>query len=231
MTKTIDNKYLDRGDLFGLEYRDGLVFFSVRGYSEPRYQPYTQLGQIDPQSSLDRSFQRLEDEQGDDIIHLEKDSSSRKILHVGIGQKPAFIRRYTRYPDGGPKMSSFPNTSTPSVGDPSSYVDGDESPYGNPTDARELMIPPGFHLTFNFHNPHPNKTASPTLDIKTRLYEVEPIDPRGSQDERDAVRRIVRPGGPAPVYPVGTINNRQDYNMNDRWGVNPVPASRINTVV
>lgn len=231
MPQKIENKYLDRGDLFALKYSNGLVFFSVEGYSEPRYQPFTNLDRIDPETSLSSSFQRLEDAQRDDVLYLETDSSSHRILHVGIGQKPSFIRRYTRYPESGPKMSSFPNLSVPNVGDNTAYVDGDESPYGQPTDARELVIPPGFHLVFNFHNPHPSKTASPTLDIKTRLYDVDVLNPRGTQSEKQAIRNIIRPGSAPPIYPVGTIDSQEDFNMQGEWAVSPMSRAQLSEVL
>lgn len=231
MPSPIDDKFLERGDLFGLKYSEGLVFFAVEDYSQPRFQPYEQLGQMDPESALDSSFVRLEDDLGDDVLYLEKDSSSYKVMHTSIGQKPHFVRRYTRYPEAGPKTDSFPNLQVPSVGDNTGYVDGDESPYGNPTDSQELMVPPGIHLSFNFYNPHPSKTASATLDIKTRIYKVRVLNPNGSQDEKTAIRSIIRPGSAPPIHPVGTIDSQENFNMRSEWPVDPVSRERVEEVV
>lgn len=223
----IDEKWLSRNDIFGLEYKEGLVFVSVRGFEDSKFKPFAQLEDIEANTSLDSGFQRLNDANGDDVLHVSKSDDPMKVLHAGIGHRPAVIRRFTRYPEGEAKLRSIPNLAIPSVTDNFAYVDGRTSPYEQPTDAEELVIPPGQHLTFDFRNEDDDDDHEPILNIKMRIYEIDPINPSGAQEEKNSVRRAISPGSPIPTFPVGSLSTKTTFNMESDWEVQPHSRSRL----
>lgn len=216
----IDEKFLDSGDLFGIKYSNGYVFFRVDMWEELQYKPYN-VGSVAPQSNS--GFSRLEDNNGDDILHISKEDE--QILHAAIGMAPAHSRRFTNYPESENRLRTFPNLTVPSARSGSDYgfIDGDVSPYENPTDAAELYIPPDVHLDFDFYNPKQDRSIQPRLNIRAREYFVTPIDPERNKDE---VRRIVSPGSPMPVAPAGTPSNQFRVSSN-QWNVDTISEREI----
>lgn len=211
----IDEKFLDTGDLFGLRFSEGLIFLEVTGWQQNRYSPYNGFDAAPSKSST--GFSRLEDN-GDDILYVEK--RKKKVLHTAIGHSPSDLRRYTNYPEGEVRLRAIPNLSTPRPGDDYGYIDGNDSPYGEPSDAEELFIPPGNHLDFNFYNPG-NEPQTPIVNLKLREYNVRPLNPRNSDDQQ-AIRRIVSSGSPIPIPPAGGMDRQVDYDLAEFWGVNPI---------
>lgn len=230
MTKPIQDKFLDRNQLFGLRYKEGVVFLQVRELEDTQFKPFSGLEDIEASTSLDRGFQRLEDTNGDDILFVDSVTDKFKVIHVGIGQMPTMVRRFTRYPENSAKLRTIPNIEIPSTSDPNAYVDGFDSPYDEPTDAEELVIPPGQHLAFDFFNPDTDD-HEPILHIKMRKYVIEVLNPRGTQAEKDAIRRIIRIGSSIPIFPVGSLDNQAQFNLGKEWGVKPVEINRARELV
>lgn len=223
---SIDDKFLNQGDLFGLKYDNGYVFFEVTGWEGYKFAPFDNIGSVDPQSNS--GFQRLESD-GDDLLHVNR--KDKKVLHVGIGQSPASVRRYTNYPEGENRLRTFPNLSVPrpSSGDNFGYVDGGDTPYDEPTDAEELFIPPGVHLDFDFYNPNQNESVEPILNIKAREYNVRALDPR-NDGEANAISRIVSPGSPMPIAPVGSMDSQAELRNRAEFDVDPIPKKEIENI-
>jgi len=213
MADPIEENFMKRGDLFGLEFHEGYAFFSIESWGFNQYRPYTGLDKIGPQSGS--GFVRLEDDTGDDITYVPPNTD--KVLHVSIGQRPASLRRYTYYPENSNLLHQIPNLTSPSArgGDDYGYVDGNNTPYEDPTDAEELLIPPGVHLNHVLYNPNQNKTVRPVLNIKMREYKITHLDPN---KDKNQVKRIVSPGSPAPIYPVGTIGSQENVGAT-KWDV------------
>jgi hypothetical protein len=212
----IREKFMDEGSLFGLRFRQGYIFLEVTGWEQVKYEPFNNIGAVDSQSPT--GFDRLDDSNGDDILFVEK--GQENVIHAGIGMSPGYIRRYTNYPEGQNRLRTMPNLGIPTAGDNYGYIDGTDSPYENPTDAEELMIPPGVHLDFNFYNPD-SRQREPVLDILTRVYDVRVLNPDNSKDS-NMISRIVSPGSPMPVHPVGSTRNQKRYDLMDSWGVRPI---------
>jgi hypothetical protein len=214
--QSITDKFMDEGSLFGLKFREGYVFFEVTGWEQTKFDPFDQVGTVNSQSSS--GFQRLDDSSGDDVLFTQKGEMT--VIHAAIGMEPAFIRRYTNYPEGENRLRVLPNLGIPNSGDNYGYVDGVDSPYNQPTDAEELMIPPGTHLDFNFYNPD-NRTREPTLSIVMRLYDIRVLDYNNKKD-RDSINRVVASGSPMPIHPVGSTRNQERFSLQDEWGVAPI---------
>lgn len=221
MVESVEKRFLHRGDLFGLEFHEGYVFMAVKSWSLNQYRPYNGVGEISPEGSTDA--ERLKDDSGDDIIYM--DSGQAKVLHVSIGQRPASVRRYTYYPENAKLLHQIPNLTTSSArsGDDYGYVDGSDTPYDKPSDAEEIVVPPGVHLNFVFHNPSQNKSVKPTLNIRMREYNITFLDP---DSDRDMIKRIISPGSPMPIYNVGTLNAKENIDETD-WDVRPMRQSEV----
>jgi len=214
--ENITDKFLNEGSLFGLKFRQGYTFIEVTGWEQVKYEPFVGVGSIGPKASS--GFSRLNDPSGDDVLHVGK--GNKQVIHAAIGCEPAFIRRYTNYPEGQNRLRTMPNLGTPVSGDNYGYVDGTDSPYSDPTDAEELMVPPGTHLDFNFYNPD-SREREPVLSIMTRVYDIRVLDPSDS-DDASSIARIVAAGSPMPIYPVGSTRNQKRYKLNDEWGVQTI---------
>jgi hypothetical protein len=219
----IDEKFMNEGQLFGLRWSQGMTFLEITGWEEVKVDPLSSVGPIPADSST--SFDRL-DYSDDDVLYMDK--GEKKVIHASIGMTPGYIRRYTNYPEGEVRLRKFPNLGMPRPGDPFGYVDGSQSPYDAPTDVEELFVPPGVHLDFAFHNPD-NTETEPLLNIKTRVYDVRPLDPSDSED-RNHIKRVVTPGSPMPIHPVGSVRRQADYDIRDHWGVRPISREEAKEV-
>jgi len=217
--REIEQKFLNTGDLFALRFNQGLIFLEVTGWEQNKYAPYNNIGTVGGEDNS--GFQRLEQD-GDDILYLEK--NKLKVLHVGIGHSPAVVRRYTNYPEGENRLRSIPNLSTPRAGDDFGYIDGDESPYNAPTDAEELFIAPGQHLDFDFYNPD-TEAHEPILNMKMREYNIRALDPN-KQRNKKAIKRVVSPGSPMPIAPVGSMDRQTDYELSEFWKASTITADQ-----
>lgn len=222
--KAIDEKFLESGNLFVLKYGNGYKFFEVETWETLQFRPY-EVGEIQPGQT--EGFTKIEDVNGDDILHVEQGDDI--VLHTGIGMSPASIRRYTNFPESENRLRTIPNLSVPSArnGDDYGFVDGEDSPFSQPTDAEELFIPPNVHLDFAFHNPSPTRPESPLLNIKMRKYNVKEINPRQNPN---TVRRIMSPGGPVPVAPVGSSSN-QKRMAGQTWDIDPLSDTQVQRIM
>lgn len=216
MAKSITEKFLDQRDLFGIEWDTGYTFHEVTGWERVEYQPFEQLEDLDSGSNLSGRWSRLEDGAGDDVFHVPKDDKD-KVLHAGIGHRPASIRRYAFYPEDQSRVGKFPNLSAPSPPDDYGYVDGEDSPYENPTDAQEFILPPGVRASFDFHNPT-NLDHQPVLNILGRVYTVRVLDPEREEDANQ-IKRIASIGSPMPLYSIGTTRAKAEFDLNNEWDV------------
>lgn len=221
----IEEKFLDSGDLFVLKYNDGYIFFEVEMWEDLGYKPYDNVGSVGTQTNA--GFNRLDDPNGDDIVYI--DETDTKVLHGSIGVSPSSVRMYTNYPEGENRLRTFPNLSVPSSRNGNNYgfIDGNDSPFDEPSDSGEFMIPPGVHLDFDFYNPNQNEAVEPKLNIKVREYDVRTIDPMKNQN---VVRRAMSPGSPIPIHPVGS-NSNQTKTTGDIWDTEPLRESRINRII
>lgn len=218
--KRIEEKFLNVGDLFGLRFSEGIVFLEVTAWSQNKYSPYDGIGKLDSESAS--GWQRLEDD-GDDILYVEK--QNKKVLHTAIGQSPSHVRRFTNFPEGENRLRQLPNLDTPRPGKSFGYVDGNDSPYQEPTDVEELFIPPGTHLDFNFLNSD-TRPHEPILNIKMREYNVRALDPSNPSD-KNAINRIMSPGSPIPIANAGGMDRQINFDLQEYWSTEPISRERL----
>jgi len=223
----IREKFHDREELFGIRFEQGTVFLQVDAVEHVKFDPYEEVevdgvegAEIDPGSFA--SFQNLTHD-GDDILHIDSQSENA-IIHAAIGQYPSELRRYTNYPEAGERLGQMENLSSPrpASGSDYGYIDGRDSPLSFPSSVSEMVIPPNVNLDFAFHNPT-NKAIKPILNISTAQYKVTPLDP---SSDKDAIRRIVQPGSPMPIYDAGSRDKQIRYEL--KWGVDPLSETEVN---
>jgi hypothetical protein len=228
MSKPIDEKFLDRRDFFGLKFRDGYVFFEIEDWELIQYKPYTQLSTVTSRSNLGST--RLEDSAGDDILHMS--GNKEKIIHGSIGIDPAMMRMYTKYPEDSGTKGTWPNLTSPSSnnGNDYGYVNGQDSPFEQPTQDAELFIPPEVHLSFDFYNTDNNDDRQPVLNLRFREYDVNILNPDNSRDKRVITDRIMTPGSPVPIAPAGAISSKMSFNLEREWGVQAITRKQIDRI-
>ena len=216
--EAIKSKFLSEGDLFGIKFNQGLIFCEVQGWTQTKFDPYNDIDTVGADGST--GFQRLEYE-GDDILYVENDQ--KKVKHVALGHTPAVLRRYTNYPEGENRLRAINNLGSPVPGDDYGYVDGEDSPYQNPSDAEELWVTPNQHLDFNFYNPD-NEEHEVSVKILMREYNINTLDPTDSADQ-NAIRRIIQPGSPMPVVPAGSKERQVQFRLREFWNTEPISES------
>jgi hypothetical protein len=213
--KSISEKFLDTNDVFGLKFNNGFVFLQVEGWEQVKFAPFDSVGDIPGGSQVD--FDRLNFD-GDDVLYTEKEEL--KVKHVGIGHTPAKVRRYTNYPEAQNRLRKLANLGAPTAGDDWGYIDGEDSPYANPTDAEELWVVPGTRLDFSFYNPD-NEPTRPKLNILMREYNIRALDPTDSSN-KGAISKVISPGSPAPIGFAGSPDSQVKFELGNYWGVSPV---------
>jgi len=115
------------------------------------------------------------------ILYLDSATNSGFpwILHGSIGITPPYLLMYPRFPSGGDLYGKWPELAParPSSGDKFSYVSEKESPYDNPTDFIEYVIPPKLDISFDFYNTDSSRDAQPVLNLLFALYWFEVLTP------------------------------------------------------
>lgn len=222
--RSIVDKFLDRNDLFGIEFNDGYVFAEVDEFSESEFQPFSNFGTVPSQENLGYTVPEDPDNSDDEILYIQ--TGKQEVIHCGVGHTPAMLRRYTKYPEGGATMRKHPNLGSPvsANGHKYGYVDGEDSPYDQPTDAEELLIPPGISIAFDFYNPDPTDDHKVKANFKYRVYSIRPLKPSRHKEQ---IKRIMNPGSPMPVFSAGTADQKVRYRLGDDWGVNAMTEDDI----
>lgn len=224
MTDSIREHFLGDRDLFALRYESGLIFMEIDEYEEVVYEEFGELEDIESGTSLDGGYTRLSDSAGDDIFYVPSSGNSNTVIHAGIGIAPSQLEMFVGYPEGSRSNKQLPNLDTqPTPGANFGMVKASDSPYSHPSTFSELMVPPDQRVEFNFYNDG-DDSHEPLLNIYVRKYKVNVLDP-AQNINTDAVRRIVKPGSPAPIRTVGNYEQKAEYNMADKWGVTPVDRS------
>ena len=195
--RPIREKFLQPNYLGALVFREGFVFFRVIRRSVCRYKPYPVIDEsgniidIKPLSfEVEHTFRDPRNTERD-ILYLESsvsDDGYPWFLHGAIGIKPQFINMYLRVPQGKAIPGNFPSLDPirPASGDPIGYINSEVSPYGDPTDYAELVIPPRVHIGAEYYNTDSERSHQPVLDLYFCLYKVQIFNP-----DKETHRKII----------------------------------------
>lgn len=211
--RSIRDRFLSPGNLFGLQFNDGIIFGHVLRREPLKYKP---LRVTDESGTvLTVAAQAASDE----IVIKDPRSSTKtvlggsdlkpkwgkypQLLHGSVGVFPNNFQMYVRYPTKAGNLHGVWPTTSPQdagAGDELGNVDGDDSPYHDPTDALELVLVPGADPSFRFFNTRSSATdekadsEQPVLNAQFARYGFEILNPllRGAEVPTNAVRRAMK---------------------------------------
>jgi len=176
----IYKKFLNNNYLVAVEFREGWIFGRVIRRKVCQYKPYKVIDSsgsdvVVSASSASNEY-RFRDPRNTkvDVLHLETatDRGLFWIMHGAIGIEPEYIRMYVRIPEGQAWVGKFPSVDPirPDQGDNIGYITSNESPYENPTDFLELVIPPMVHISAMYYNTDSSKSYQPVLNLLFCIY-------------------------------------------------------------
>lgn len=176
----IEKKFLQPNYLFAMQFREGFTFGRVIRRRICQYKPYSLIDEtgatvnIAPNSA--QAELRFRDPRNKDVDILYLDTSTNSgwpwLLHGGIGIMPQYIYMYPRFPEGKEILGKFPNVDPikPSAGDLLGYVNSLKSPYEEPTDAVEYVIPPKLHIGAEYFNKDTRRAHNPVMNLLFSVY-------------------------------------------------------------
>lgn len=227
----IIKKFLQPNYLLALEFKEGFVFARVIRRRICHYKPYPLIDikgnpiNIPPSTYQEEISLRDPRNLANEILYLTRTTNAGYawIFHGSIGIKPEYIYMYPRFPSGREIPGKFPNLDPirPNAGDDLGYVSSNESPYEEPTDFIEYVIPPLQKIGFEFYNKDLNRAHQPILNILFAVYWLQILKPRmhGKLISKIASRDV-----PAAFLTVGfgdTPIELGDILMRD-WDVKPL---------
>ena len=207
----IKTKFLQRNYLFALRFEEGYVFGRVVDRGFRIYKPFVLVDSSGNPEKIDAKGHLAETRLFDprntqvDILYITDLKSPKYpwFLHGSIGISPPGVKMYMRVPEGKDIYpAKFPDADVtrPSAGHNTGYIDYDLSPYEEPTDVAELVIPPRVHVGFEFYNAN-DFAVVPKLNLMFCLYQVQFFDPTR---QRGIIRAIATRSVPAAFLTAGS---------------------------
>lgn len=232
----IREKFLQPNYLMALGYFEGWIFGRVIKRRICQYKPWPLIDSngnsidVSENSYATQGNLRFVDTRNTqrDILYLdnETDSGFAWLLHGAIGIKPQQMNMYLRFPETQNIPGKFPNIDpiVPAAGDNTGYVNGTLSPYEEPTDAAELVLPPKQHVSAEYFNKDSGPGVwnhQPVMNLLFAVYWFQPLNP---VTHAGLVSRIARREIPAAYLPIGvgdfSLNFGKDFEVS--WGVTPM---------
>ena len=227
----IRSKFLQPNYLLALEFKEGFVFGRVVRRRICRYKPYPVIdangNTVDISPSSHQTELRFRDPRNtkNDILYLDTATNAGYawILHGSIGIKPQYIYMYPKFPEGKEIPGKFPSLDPirPASGDDFGYVNSDLSPYEDPSDYVEYVIPPGLHMAAEYYNKDSSRSHQPVLHLLFSVYWIQVLKPdkHGKLISDIAARRV-----PAAFLTVGFGNTPVDLGdkLKKEWEAVPL---------
>jgi hypothetical protein len=177
----IVQKFLQPNYLFALEFKKGFVFGRVVRRRICQYKPYSVIDSngatVNISANSHQAELRFRDPRNteNDILYLDSATSRDGypwFMHGSFGIKPQQIYMYLRIPETKEIPGKFPNVDPikPTSGDSLGYINSLNSPYEEPTDYMEVIIPPKIHISAEYYNKDPALAYNPVLNILFCVY-------------------------------------------------------------
>jgi len=232
----IVEKFLLNNMLMALEFDEGFIFARIVRRRICNYKPYSLIDSagttVDIAASSTQAELWLRDSRNTkvDILYMDKttDKGFPWILHGAIGWKPHQILIYPRIPEGHDIPGKFPELDPikPSSGDLAAYYSGVESPYDQPTDFMEYVIPPKLHIGHEFYNKDSARAHNPVANILFALYHFQLFKPEktGVGPHNRIIRDIALRHVPAAFFTVGFTSSPLELGttLTDDWHAVPI---------
>lgn len=238
----IVEKFLQPNYLFAMQFREGWIFGRVVRRRICQYKPYSlvdpalpspyivNIAADSPQAEL-----RFRDPRNLDvaILYLEVTTNSGYpwFLHGSIGIMPQYIYMYPRFPEGKDIPGKFPNVDPirPSKGDLLGYVNSLKSPYEEPTDYVEYVIPPKLHIGAEYYNKDTARAHNPVMNLLFALYWFEALT---REKNARLISQIATRSVPAAFLTVGFGDFPQELGdtLKKEWAVEPMPLEEASAL-
>lgn len=227
----ITEKLLQKNFLFAAEFREGFIFGRVVRRRNCIYKPYYLIDSAGSAVTIAKSTAQAEIRFRDprnaanEILYLYTSTNNGYpwIMHGAIGMSPQWINAYPRFPEGKDIQGKFPNIDPirPSSGDDTGYIDSRLSPYDDPTDWLEIVIPPGQHLGCEYYNKDSARGYQPKLNLLFSVYWFQALttDKYSNLIKSIALRQV-----PAAFLTVGfgDVPLELGDTLTKDWGVTPM---------
>lgn len=227
----IVRKFLEPNYLLALQFREGFVFGRVIARRICQYKPWSLIDSagatVDIAASSFQAELRFRDPRNaqNDILYLDSSVNGGFpwFFHGAIGIKPQYIYMYPRFPETKEIPGKFPTCDPiqPNAGNLLGYMNSIKSPYEEPTDYVEWVIPPHIHVGAEYYNVDPNRNHNAVMNILFALYWFQPL----SQTHfSNLIRRIAAREVPAAFLKVGFGDFPHDLGttLKADWKVAPL---------
>lgn len=185
--KPITECFLKPNYLMAIEFAEGWIFGRVARRRICHYKPWRLIdsagSNVDIAASSHQAELRFRDPRNTehDILFLDATTNNGYpvILHGGIGIRPSQINMYPRMPEGKDIYGKFIEIDPihPGDGDDTAYVSWNESPYEEPTNWVEYVIPPKQHMGAEYYNKDSARAHQPVLNLLFATYWFEVLKP------------------------------------------------------
>lgn len=169
------------------EFREGFIFGRTIRRRITQYKPWPLIDSdgttIDIAASSAQAELRFLDPRNPlrDILFLDQTTNAGLpwFFHGAFGIKPQQINMYLRYPEGDIIPGKFPalDPIRPAFGDDITPINGLVSPYEQPTDYVEVVIPPLEHIASEYYNKDAARNHNPVMNLLFCLYWVQLFTP------------------------------------------------------
>ena len=229
--RPIVEHFLHKNFLMAIEFQQGFVFGRVIRRRLCHWKPYYLISStgtpvsIGPQTNQTELWFRDPRNPANDIPYLGSttDVGYPWILHGSFGITPQYINAYPRFPSGKDVSGKFPNVdpTRPALGDDTGFINELNSPYLEPSDWIELVIPPIQHLGCEFYNKDLTRTFQPKLNLQFAVYWFQALTPPVYSN---LIRSIAMRQVPAAFLTVGFADTPLDFGstLQNDWQVTPM---------
>lgn len=262
--RPIAERFFSQENYGALQFKEGFVFFRVAHRETLKFEPLAMIDEngtaltVAAQASSADITIRDPRSSNETVLGGTNMKNSRwrglpQILHGSIGIKYPFSMFLRMPAKSGALLGSWPTTTAqiPTDGDFLGNVDGDDSPYHEPTDMAENVIVPGIDLSIQLFNHRSSATDEqadverPVLALRYARYGIEILTPvkRGesvsADEKKSAMQRranqIIRNcvygkySGIFRTIPVGFGESLVDFphDVALRWGREDAPAKTL----
>jgi len=227
----IEKKFLQPNYLFAIEFSEGWIFGRVIKRRLCNYKPYSVIDangtSVDIAASSAQAELRFRDPRNtaNDILYLDTSTKAKYpwFLHGSIGIQSQYIYMYPRFPEGKTIPGKFPNVDAiqASAGNLLGYVNSLKSPYYEPTDYLEYVIPPKLHIGAEYYNKHPTRIINPVLNLLFSVYWFQALS---KTKHPNLISAIARRTVPAAFFTVGFDDLPSDLggDLKEDWKVEPM---------
>lgn len=235
----IVKKFLEPNYLFALQFREGFVFGRVIARRICQYKPWQLIDSdgdvVDISASSAQAELRFRDPRNaaNDILYLDTSTNAGFpwFFHGAIGIKPQYVYMYPRFPETKEIPGKFPNVDPirPATGDLLGYVNQLKSPFQDPTDYVEWVIPPKIHVAAEYYNHDPSRVHNPAMNLLFALYWFQAFS---RVMYPNLIRRIAAREVPAAFLKVGFGDLPHDLGsrLKTDWATEPLTLDQALTL-